>query len=580
MSRKYGKVRVETDVCDALYWKIEAEPQILIVLKNVFPRMTKTARGYVTVAHSDEVCRNIEWFLLRYDLDIDAKSLKVLKAGSRKHKDTIKRLEEIIDPNYKARTVGLAIPARDYQRQGAEVFLSRKGLLLADDVGLGKTVTAIAALTDKRTLPAAIVTLAGTMPSQWEDHFKRFMPEAVVHIIRKGEPYELPKFMGRGPDIVILNYHKLSNWSNILSKYVKTVVYDEIQELRRTESQKYEGAVRLSEAAQFRLGLSATPIFNYGGEIWNVVSVLLPGVLGTHEEFTREWCSGYSRSYKIDDPKAFGAYAKENFIILRRTRSEVGRELPPLTKIPYPIDADKKPLADIGAAATELAKIILSRNELHQGDRMRASGELDWKVRHATGVAKAPHVADFVRILVENGEKVIVYAWHRSVYDILMERLEEYKPAMFTGQESEKEKIEAKRRFMENETQVLLMSLRAGQGVDGFQKVCRTVVFAELDWSPGVHQQNIGRVFRDGQPDPVTVYFLISDTGSDPVVAEALGIKREQAEGINDPNRSIVEELHAAPGRAKSLALHFLKERGLDGLESLEAAEPAAAKLI
>jgi hypothetical protein len=89
------------------------------------------------------------------------------------------------------------------------------------------------------------------------------------------------------------------------------------------------------------------------------------------------------------------------------------------------------------------------------------------------------------------------------------------------------------------------------------------VVFAELDWSPGVHEQCIGRVYRDGQKEPVTAYFLISDTGSDPVVAEALGMKTEQVEGIKDPDRELVSDLQCNSGRAESLARHFLKERGI-----------------
>lgn len=184
--RTYGTVSLILNSADgAPTWKIEAEPQILLVLKNIFPRMMKSAHGYVTIQSTDEVCRNIEWFLMRYDLKIGPKALAALKAGSKGHKDTIQRLEDLIDPGYVAKAIPLAIPARDYQRQGAEILLARGGLLLADDVGLGKTVTAIAALAaEPQTLPAVIVTLAGTMPSQWADHFKRFMPGASVHVVK------------------------------------------------------------------------------------------------------------------------------------------------------------------------------------------------------------------------------------------------------------------------------------------------------------------------------------------------------------------------------------------------------------
>lgn len=70
-----------------------------------------------------------------------------------------------------------------------------------------------------------------------------------------------------------------------------------------------------------------------------------------------------------------------------------------------------------------------------------------------------------------------------------------------------------------------------GNGIDGLQHACRTVVFGELEWPPGVIDQNIGRVQRDGQTDPVTAYILVSESGSDPVMTEVLGVKREQLEG-------------------------------------------------
>jgi SNF2 family DNA or RNA helicase len=88
-------------------------------------------------------------------------------------------------------------------------------------------------------------------------------------------------------------------------------------------------------------------------------------------------------------------------------------------------------------------------------------------------------------------------------------------------------------------------------------------VFGELDWSPGVHLQNVGRVHRDGQPDPVAAYFLVSDFGSDPVVTEILGLKRQQSDAITDPNLSLIETLEADPQRIKKLAASYLAQIGV-----------------
>jgi len=163
-------------------------------------------------------------------------------------------------------------------------------------------------------------------------------------------------------------------------------------------------------------------------------------------------------------------------------------------------------------------------------------------------------------MLVEGGEPVVLYGWHHEVYAVWREALADLQPVFFTGKESPKQKWEARQAFLEGEAQVLVMSLRAGAGLDGLQAKCRTVVFGELDWSPGVHEQCIGRVHRDGQAEAVMAYFLIADAGSDPVVADVLGLKRQQSEGVRDPQAELVEQLEIDPAHVKRLAAAYLRQ--------------------
>ena len=104
--------------------------------------------------------------------------------------------------------------------QEAEIYLTHGFLLIADDVGLGKTASAICSFTDPRTLPAVVVTLTH-LPWQWEDEIRKFAPRLRTHVIKKGTPYELPKFLDRGPDVVIINYQKLSGWADVLRSIVR-----------------------------------------------------------------------------------------------------------------------------------------------------------------------------------------------------------------------------------------------------------------------------------------------------------------------------------------------------------------------
>jgi superfamily II DNA or RNA helicase len=561
--KTYGRIWLTRDK-----WNIETEPHIHMRLKRIFGKIHRHSHGAIQLSHNPETCRDLEWFCQRYPHVLDEESDKALRAGSRQHRDTILRLERIIDPHYQPRPFSLALPPRSYQAREAEIYLTNGFLLIADDVGLGKTASAICTFTDPRTLPALVVTLTH-LPWQWEDEIRKFAPALRTHIIRKGIPYELPKFFERGPDVVIINYHKLNAWADVLSKYCHSVVFDEIQELRHAtngeanvQTAKYGAAETIALKCRYRLGLSATPIYNYGAEMFNVLNILKPGVLGTWSEFSAEWCGGLDgRGLKIKDPKAFGTYCREQFLMIRHTREEVGRELPPVIRVPHRIGSDRAALDLVENSAAELARIILQQNETERGQKWQASEQLNNMLRQATGIAKAPYVADFVRLLVESGEKVVLCGWHREVYGIWNAKLNDLKPVMYTGSETPAEKLRSKEMFVSGEADVLILSLRSGAGLDGLQEVASSIVFGELDWSPGVHEQCIGRIARDGQAKSVVAYFLVAEDGADPVIAETLGLKREQIEGIRNPNQDLIEKLDLSGDRAKKLALFYLNGR-------------------
>jgi hypothetical protein len=154
----------------------------------------------------------------------------------------------------------------------------------------------------------------------------------------------------------------------------------------------------------------------------------------------------------------------------------------------------------------------------------------------------------------------VVFAWHRAVYDLLMEALAEFNPVLYTGSEDVKRKEASKQAFLTGDARVLLMSLRSGKGLDGLQDVCSIAVFAELDWSPETHLQATGRLWRDGQESTVVAYFCVAEDGSDPVLAQYLDIKRMQAEPMMRPGGAV---FRPAPSldRVRALAEQILHKR-------------------
>lgn len=552
-------------------WRITCEPQVRSRLKRVFPRVPQTAADHIDLLASPENSRELLWFLQRYPMTLQEDTQDCLERLAEKHHEMERSLADLVAGRTVIPPFELAKPPREYQRFAAAQVEIRGGLLLADDLGLGKTVTGICPMAVPANLPAVVVYPAA-LPNHWPEKLAEFAPNLRVHHIRKGQPYPLTKqprqritdLWDTLPDVILVSYHKLRGWAEVLGEIVQYAVFEECQQLRSPDSEIYRACCYLAAHARLRMGLTATPIYNYGSEFYHVVNPLIPDCLGGYDEFLREWCIGGSVGEKprLKDSELFGTYLRREGVMLRRTRSEVGRELPELAKIPHEIESDSAALARITGNAIALAKTILAANEAYRGEKMHAAGELDRLVRQATGVAKAPYVAEFVRLLIESGQQVLLFGWHREVYSIWQEKLAEFNPVMYTGSESPKEKQAAKDAFIAGESQVMLISLRAGAGIDGLQHVCSTVVFGELDWSPGVHEQCIGRVHRDGQTLPVQAFFLISDEGSDPIVSDVLGVKREQIEGVRNPGEHLAERIDVGENHLRQLAQSFLKDQG------------------
>lgn len=518
-------------------WEIEAAPDVMIRLKRIFARVAATARGTVTVTGTLEVARDLEWLTDRWPMKASAQDRRRLRAMAGEHRRRESTVQDVLAGRELAVSggpgwVSPTVPLRGYQRTARDLVWATGGVLVADELGMGKTFTSLALLEQPQARPALAVTLTGAMPKQWKKQLAQFYPELTSIVVKNGPIHSLER-RGRTADLIVMNYAKLAKWQHHLKGVVRTVIFDEVQELRRDETDRYKAAATVARDATYRVGLSGTPIYNYGGEIFSVVDILRPGALGTKYEFAREWCHTYGLDTKtqVQDPIALRSHLTSQGLLLRRTLDEVGIEVPPIIPIEQSVPSDPKVLSEIEGNAVALARLILDQSA-NPRERWSAAGQFDWMMRQHTGIAKAPFVADFVELLLQSEKRVILLGWHHAVHDIWAERLRAYRPAMYTGRETNSQKERSLDDFMAGRSRVLIMSLRSGAGIDGLQEVVNTLVFGELDWSPAVHKQAMGRPGRPGQTKPVRAYFATTDFGSDPVMLETLDIKTLQADAL------------------------------------------------
>jgi SNF2 family DNA or RNA helicase len=546
-TRIYGRLALDRT---AGWWRMSGvEPHVALRLKNNFPKLPKTETKVFSFRHSPESCADLDWFLQRYPMGMSDADRKALKGGRREFQWERDDLELIFSADWTPPPlIGFKDGKEPYpmQMQAIEVARRRGRLLVGDDVGLGKTIIALGTILDRRYLPAAVV-VQSHLAFQWANKVKEFT-SLRAHVIAGTTPYDLPQ-----ADVFVFRYSNIAGWVDVAAAgRFPAVVFDEIQELRTgTRTAKGRAGEVFAEAAsELRLGLSATPIYNYGEEIFPVVQLIEPGALGDRDEFIREWCTPHGMGkWLVKDPDALGTYLREQNVMLRRVRS--GR---PVNTVLHEVDYDEEVAADAEAFARTLAIKVTTGSFAERG---QAARELDILARQVTGVAKAKHVAAFVRVLLKAGKPVLLAGWHREVYEIWLEDLKEFRPVMYTGSETTAQKELSKKKFVEGETDLMIISLRSGTGLDGLQHRCSTVVFGELDWSPKVHEQVIGRLDRPGQTEEVTAVYLHADDGSDPLLINMLGLKASQARGITDPLAG-VEHVYSDESRIKMLAELYL----------------------
>lgn len=501
------------------------------------------------------VVGDLNWFLLRYPLEIRCKEVfeeaREQAVAHAERRTANADLGAVVPP---AEFTGQLFP---YQQVGVNYLCANERTLLADGMGLGKTWTALGAAARTGRYPVLVVCQT-QVQRQWqrvigslfdlpgtgqevigETPWARAVRKgrALAPILKGLTPYAIP-----ATPFTILHYGLLAAWRPALEERgYPVVIFDEVQELRHTGTGKYSAASLLSSAATCVWGLSGTPIYGYGGEIWNVMNAIDLHCLGSSDAFSREWCTGYGERI-IPQPDVLGDYLRREGLMLRRRQAEVQPDLPPVLRRVQDVDHDE----DVHAALMrEAVACAQGFNQLEWHRRGRAARDIDRQSRYASGIAKAYQVGAFVAGLLAAGERPLVFAWHHDVHDILREMLAAYRPAMLTGRETTAQKDAALQRFVDGAADVAILSLRTAAGLDGLQARATCVVMAELDWSPAVHGQCETRAARLGVAAGIAEipsFYCVARTGYDSTMMDVLGLKTAQFLGIMGDDPETAEE--------------------------------------
>lgn len=547
-------VHVEPKGYHGNHWLVRGH-QPCLMISRVIPNSWSNDVGERCVPDNISAAEHLQWIMMRYPLkilspEIWSKKTEIISEITKK-KQSLRTLTDSvnIDPQF----TGTLLP---FQKKGVDFLLKTNGCaLVADEMGLGKTIEALSYLvTCPDGFPCLIIAPLVTLVN-WEREIERFIKTS------SGKPFSVTKIrsgkkgpltgqrtlseIGGNAQIYLINYDLVSRRRDDLAKIpFKTIIADECQHLRNPGSQKTAAARELVDlqSVRHRIGLSGTPCYNHGVEIWSICDFINPGMLGTLSEFRSEFIYSFDPKGSIVASKRGALYEMlSESVMIRRRKSDVLTDLPDKTRYRQQIDIDK------GYYESEMRKNLAKLHERLEAAQARtdfkaiaetsAYTEFKGNERIAAGVAKVPYVVEFVTAMMENEEPLVVFCHHIAVHDALKEKLAAYKPSCIIGGQTDLQRQFEIDQFQNGKTKLMIAGLRAGNVGINLTKA-NYVVFAELDWSPAIHRQAEDRLHRIGQKNAVFAYYLEGKGTLDEKIVGVLTDKTlELDEILGDANR-------------------------------------------
>lgn len=489
---------------------------------------------------------------------VDAAARRIMAQGIR-----ILDVGLLPDPS-KPRGVVLAAMAtsdlRPYQKEGVEFLVgnSAEGAFLADEVGLGKTLTGIRAARALRG--RTIIVVPNFLKSVWTTGLegdKSLDPPTppgwpgMNVLVLKGTTTVPPADLGakklsktardslalvdklKAPseiDIVIINYDILYAWVDVLLAWEpKTMIMDEAHVLMGDKSRRTRAAERLRSAIPNRMMLSATPMTSRPRDLWAPVNVLSEGRFGAPFPYFKKHCAAFQERVSADrivwntkgSSELPELHRRLQFFMLRRTKEDVGMQLPPRTRQIIEVEVERR-------FQLSMAVALQNDESMRRALDMAADGKLGDVAQLALGHA-------------QEGNKVVIGTWRKAVAEELANALRgaDIDARVITGDVNEKKRKE----ILDAQPAVICATLDSmGMGLD--LSFANVGICAELHYVPSKLVQWEGRLHRFRQKRPTLFQYVIATGTADELIRDMV-IKKMHTfkDGVGKSSDQLMDDL-------------------------------------
>lgn len=454
-----------------------------------------------------------------------------------------KKLNRVIDySKYSER------PPMDHQKIAIEKLLANDKFILADDMGLGKSTSAVIASLESGAKKILIVCPA-SLKINWKREIENYTDRRIL--IVEGRKW------GSTFDFYIINYDIIKNYHTtdksedsedyklLVNEKFDLAIVDEAHYISNTTANRTRLLNDVLDTIPKVWLLTGTPMTSRPINYFNLLKIVDSPLTLNWQSYVKRYCKGFQ--FKVGARKVWNTSGASNLdelrertknVVLRRLKTDI-LDLPEKIITPIFIELNSKMYDE------ELEDFVRISNDKKEDETITITLNRLMKVRQLISYEKIPYTCELIDKCIEQGKKVIVLTNFTMTLDMIHEKYKKTS-VVLDGRMNKDRKQESVDRFQnDDKIKVFIGNIKAA-GVGITLTAGEVVIMNDLSFVPADHSQGEDRAYRYGQKKSVLVYYPVFENTIEKTIYNILQKKKniiDQVMGDGEYSESFGKDL-------------------------------------
>lgn len=440
---------------------------------------------------------------------------------------------------------GFGVQLYKHQREAVGFIEQKNGCaLIADDMGLGKTLAALGYVHLHPECKPVLIVCPACVKEFWRREAQKALDSHLEIAILEGQKPEPKMLYG---DIFIINYDIVMYWEKaLIDLSPEIIICDEIHYLKNAKSKRCQSIKAIAEGVSCKIGMTGTPLENNTADIFQPLNIIDRDLFPSFFKFAHRYCNAKKNHWGWDFSGSSNADELNKIlsetVMLRRRKEEVLKDLPKIQRSVIPVTITNR--AEYDKAEKDFVRYLKEKGK--DINRNQVFNKVE-TLRQMALLGKRKGAMEFIGNSLNNFESIVCSCVHTGKINVplwLEKQFGEDKVVKLTGKTPKSQRQQIIDRFQKDKNVRIFVGQIKAAGVGITLTRANAVIFLEMGWTPGEHDQMEARINRIGQTaDSVFSYWLIAEDTIEERILKILDRKKAVIDAVVDDRTTGAQDM-------------------------------------